>query len=216
MAGAVIPDDWDEVTYSCQKVRWPASEQWRALLMGQITEPEKDFFWDEETGSVDDAIAAVKEAEELSLPGYWTEYCDEVIPVSAFWAYQSTPQALLAGSWAILSLDTMRYSYNDPDFYLPRNSHEPDNADLLGLWHYDVSVRFTSFSTLFMRAMQYPGNVQLATYATNDAVTQFSFDAPHLVVGNRVWIEVWSTIAQNLSAGMSKVKFNGHFVGPLD
>jgi len=57
MPGIPIPDDWDGETYSCWCIEWPASEQWRAILLGYMSSPKLGREWDETTGSILDVQA---------------------------------------------------------------------------------------------------------------------------------------------------------------
>jgi len=49
-----IPDDWDGVTWCCQVVEWPASQQWQAILVGFLSTPSRGRFWDGDTGIIVD------------------------------------------------------------------------------------------------------------------------------------------------------------------
>lgn len=64
MTGAIIPDDWDGVTYRDVCVQWPDSEGWMSLLGGSLTRFTNETLWDAETGNVDDAVAAAYEIQE--------------------------------------------------------------------------------------------------------------------------------------------------------
>lgn len=184
-------------------------------MLGQITEPEREGFWDEDFGVVADAVQAIEDAETLTSPGFWTEECEEVNLAKAFWAWQSIPQDLLASTWATLELDELKYSLNNPNFSLALNSHVPVNEDLIGLWHYDVSVYFQTTARHLMRAVQLPWNVVLAiASSTGSRVTTLSFDTPHLVASNQVRIEVWSLSVETLNAQENSTWFNGHFIAP--
>jgi len=58
MGLAVVPDDWSE-GYVELCVKWPASEQWQAILRGLLTSPNDAEFWDKFTGDVDDPKIAI-------------------------------------------------------------------------------------------------------------------------------------------------------------
>ncbi len=57
MAGIPIPDDWDGVTWACYSIEWPVSQQWVAILNGEMSRPRLARTWDAETGSVVEAQA---------------------------------------------------------------------------------------------------------------------------------------------------------------
>jgi hypothetical protein len=52
MTGNIIPSDWDGVTFECQIIEWPASNEWRAIFNGLMTSPSRGRFWDGDTGSI--------------------------------------------------------------------------------------------------------------------------------------------------------------------
>jgi hypothetical protein len=52
-----IPDDWAGEDWFCVQVQWPASAMWISVLVGFLTSVTNGRFWNEDTGSVLDAIA---------------------------------------------------------------------------------------------------------------------------------------------------------------
>lgn len=62
-----IPDDWDGVSYCCYSIKWPQSELWEAILLGQVTEAGRGFFWDERTGNVVIASMAIRETFDYNF-----------------------------------------------------------------------------------------------------------------------------------------------------
>lgn len=77
MSGAFVPDDWDGETYKCIQITMPDSEHWRALLLGQIVEASQADFWDAETGDVDEAVAAIETAYQMTIENYPLE-CEQM------------------------------------------------------------------------------------------------------------------------------------------
>jgi hypothetical protein len=145
MPGAIIPTDWDGVSFNCQKVVWPSSVGWRAILLGQITEPERETFWDPESGDVGDATDAVKDAESLTAPEFWTKDCDMISghPVSAFLAYLTSDFVVPTGSYWKVPWDTLLWDFNGPGFSLFDSGHSPLTEQKPGWWHYEVQLFVT-------------------------------------------------------------------------
>src|SRR5690606_12920058 len=52
MPGVQIPSDWDGEAWSCVRVQWPDSPQYRALLRGALSQLMRGRYWDGQTGSV--------------------------------------------------------------------------------------------------------------------------------------------------------------------
>src|SRR4029450_11981581 len=60
MGDVVIPSDWDGESYCCFAVQWPESPHWRGVLNGLIDTAGTGFTYNEATGSVTDAINAIR------------------------------------------------------------------------------------------------------------------------------------------------------------
>lgn len=82
MAGCVIPGDWDGVTYQCTQVMWPGSENWRAILLGQMTELCAPSYWDASTGDDEIAAAAAEAAYQNSIASSAILECQPMNTVS--------------------------------------------------------------------------------------------------------------------------------------
>ncbi len=218
MAGAIIPDDWDGSTFECNKIQWPASPKWQAILLGQITEPAWANYWDPDTGDVEEAQEGVEDAFDLTIPDIYSEDCNVIpgIPVAAFWANKTANQAITAGTWTTVTWDTMGYDLNNPNFSLALEAHNPINADLMGLWHYDVNLKLLTATLMVARAIQTPGNVVKAwARMANNGTISLSFDEPHIVGGDQLRIEIWSSIANTVMGHIPDTRYNGHFLGPV-
>jgi len=50
-----IPQDWDGQTWRCVRIEWPDSLEYRAILGGLLSYLMRGRYWDEQTGSVQDA-----------------------------------------------------------------------------------------------------------------------------------------------------------------
>lgn len=69
MALIPIPNDWDGVSWCCSVIEWPSSDQWRAILLGQLTAPLRGRFWDGRSGTIVDAQAVGLEIYERNILG---------------------------------------------------------------------------------------------------------------------------------------------------
>ena len=66
MSGAIIPDDWDEVSWAGYVINIPDSAQWAALVRGALSGFQFDYFWDKDTGDVDGAVSAGNQLQAQS------------------------------------------------------------------------------------------------------------------------------------------------------
>lgn len=66
MGNANIPDDWMG-DYKDFVVRWPASDQWEAILRGQLTAPDFEDFWDLFSGDPEASMIAMDETLDTNL-----------------------------------------------------------------------------------------------------------------------------------------------------
>lgn len=219
MPGAIIPDDWDGLTYKCKRVIWPSSELWEAILFGQITEPQSEHFWDETTGDVDDTVSAMAQAETLTSPLFFTGECDMIPghPVSAFSAYHTSHQIVFAGVWNKVDWNTLAYSHNDPGFDLADDVHYPIPEDKDGIWHYDVEVTFSPSGQYWAcRAIEEDSDLQLAR--VDQALTRcnLSFDYDWGEGGTGIAIEMFSPLTFVIGEGRHLTWFSGHYLGETE
>ena len=218
MPGAIIPDDWDGGSFNCQKIVWPSSVKWRAILRGQITEPERTSFWDPDSGTVEDAVDAVEDAEYLTSPGFWTEDCD-VQPgqdiVSTFKVNKNLALGLAAATWTFVPFELFAYEHNSPDFALPISQHIVTNPDLFGLWHYDLTLALNTFNAIYTRVMATPGNITIAHLGSEIGRINLAFDHFWPGAGLGFHVQVWSPVASSLKIIPENCQWNGHFVGPV-
>lgn len=66
MGQGVIPNDW-EGEYCRFAFCWPNSPQWLAVARGVLTLPATGRFWDENTGTITEAQAIIKETFDINL-----------------------------------------------------------------------------------------------------------------------------------------------------
>lgn len=55
MSGLPIPDDWHNGDWDSYCIKWPSSPQWKAILVGFLTQATRGRFWDGDTGAIVDA-----------------------------------------------------------------------------------------------------------------------------------------------------------------
>lgn len=67
MGEIVIPDDWNGEDYCCFSVMWPNSLQWLAVLNGLVDTAGTGFSYNEATGNVTEAAAAIKQTWEYNF-----------------------------------------------------------------------------------------------------------------------------------------------------
>lgn len=111
MTGAIIPDDWDGVTYKCLRIQWPSSDLWEAILLGQVTIPTTAEYWDPDTGDAEDAASAVVTAYRQTIQNVFTEDCTdmentEIVGSIKFWPMQSDPTGWHKCDGGVLSKTT--------------------------------------------------------------------------------------------------------------
>lgn len=217
MTGALIPDDWDGSTFECLRIHWPASEKWRAVLLGQTTEATRPSFWDSETGSVEDTIEAVQDAANLTAPLFYTEGCDEMpILVPSFKAVKTGTQAIAAGTWTKIVWGALSYDFNDPEYVLVDNEHLPESEANMGLWHHDVGIQFELEDHILLRVLsQQLFAVVNRVHVVNNIQLNLGFNV-NAVDGldNAIHLEAWSLAANTIIVGSAESWWSGFKVGP--
>jgi len=88
MGSANIPDDWMG-EYRDYVIKWPLSEQWEAILRGQLTSPKSEEFWDVYSGNPLQSQDAMDETFDTNLhlkegtavnTGMMMDYAGSTIP----------------------------------------------------------------------------------------------------------------------------------------
>lgn len=153
MGGAVVPGDWDGSSYQCVRVIWPDSVDYQALLVGQITEPQSESFWDAETGDVSEAIAGMVTSELQTIETGWIEDCLTVETPPTFVVHTTQGNTLLAGIWEPITFNIETTEIGDPGWQgglLPTPAHRPYLEDKAGLWLYTLNLASHSPSQMFI------------------------------------------------------------------
>lgn len=220
MPGAIIPDDWDGVTFECQRIEWPASPKWLAILLGQVSEPSQAAYWDADTGSVDDAIEAVNDAFDLTIPDIYTKECDDVIPavpVSSFAVIQTIPQVIPSTVWTKILWSSFAYQTNSPNFNIANSLHEPmAGTEKPGIWHYTAHLNFTTSIPAWLKIEEQPSGKLLAVvYAPNTVNLHVSADINVDDVDAEITVSLLAIGGTTLVAGLGWSTWYGHWLGPV-
>lgn len=167
MAGAVIPDDWDGSTFKCNRIQWPSSEQWEAILLGQMTEAARETYWDPETGDPGPAAKAAKDGYLATIDesDIWLKECDEFMNVPAFRVHKNASQVIPSSVWTVITWEAYWHDSNNPGFILAQEAHSPNSVDLMGLWNYEVNIALDTSAQMFVRTITSTGSVTVATGA---------------------------------------------------
>lgn len=216
MPGAIIPDDWDEETYQCLKIQWPASVLWQAILFGQISEPQVDTYWDASSGDVQTAVLATMDAyintveqAELECP---EENGGGQTVATGFKAYLSANQLLTAGQNNEIQFDTLEWSVNSPNFDVTDYRHKPGAAGLLGLWHYTWQMSFDGDRIYTLKALSNVSNTGLFYFAKNRA---FNYSSPFRITdaSEFVFAQVVPPDARTALSGVNNTWWSGVYLG---
>lgn len=218
MAGAIIPDDWDGSTFECQRIEWPASPLWQAILLGQVTEPGWSSYWDADTGDVDAAAQAAKDAYRLTIPAIYAEGCDEVPAlVTAYMVETTSLFAMPPFTMTTVEFAAYIYQWNNPGFDFADFSHRPDLVGKSGMWHYDVQVRFQPdvLSQYRARAWIPQSSQEIARVENSRPYLSFSFDWWWGAGGYDIVIQAWAAVATTIRTGIGETFWDGSYLGPV-
>jgi len=85
-----IPQDWDGTGFCDYVVNWPDSSSWKQILMGLLTNPSLEVFWD---GSEDDVLEIIADFQPTLNPNLDELECDVMkIPIGTIVCFAgSTP-----------------------------------------------------------------------------------------------------------------------------
>jgi hypothetical protein len=189
---------------------------WQAILLGQATEPAWESYWDPDSGDVAEAVQGASDAFDLTVPEIYEEDCDVVELVASFKAGKTVTVAIPAGVWTTVPWEYLVYDLNTPNFNLAVNEHKPVNADLMGLWQYNVCLACTTGLQTFGRAIErpgVPGSQEIATVSSMQGVIGFGFEYNWSVTGKGIAIQYWSAVATTLEIVINICHFSGHKVG---
>lgn len=218
MAGAIIPDDWDGSTYKCQKIEWPSSPQWTAILLGQTTEPAFASYWDADSGDVEDAAEAAAEAFDLTVPAIYEEDCDvENYPISAFKCGLIAPYTQPPGTFITIPWNFFEYEYNGPDFNLGASaSHKVASVGRQGIWHYDLMVRVNIAGVFWaIRAINFTTGLVLARAEGVGSSLNCSFEYDWPVLSQEVRTQLYVASIGGPTVAIGHTFFDAHYVGPV-
>jgi len=185
MAGAIIPNDWDGSTYQCYKVQWPSSEQWGAILLGQITEPTVEAYWEPASGNPADAVQAVLTSEAQTEPEFYVEDCNDMTEhthprgeVTSRILNLALPsaQALSDGIWQKVNFE-VQTAFGAPHFWDDTNHKQVVTlTDYVGVWNYSGGVFVTSAPTTLSVGLYVNGSISHFTQATGQRGVYFRWN----------------------------------------
>ena len=215
---AIIPDDWDGTTFECKRVIWPSSKKWAAILLGQMTEPTVEAYWDGETEARVDASFAVQTAYRQTIPDIYNLGCDDLtnLPATAFKVVIDGTQAIAATTWTEIIWETYLYNHNDTGFDLGDFGHLPVSQQKKGLWHYDASLQVVAIPGVwYARAIIEETGQILANVQASGQFVDLSF--PHVWgnVDNTLRIETWGVAAMVISDTPGNTWWSGDYIGPV-
>ncbi len=219
MAGAIIPDDWDGSTFECNRIEWPASEKWQAILLGQVSEASQESYWDSQSGDEEDAATAVQTAYRQTTQNIFTVGCDEMIPgipVPAFKVTKDVDLGLSATTWTIVPWEEFVYEKNAPEFSLAASAHAVRDPDLFGLWHYEVILHTVDFEPMYIGIWKNPGSTLLGYVGGELTPVGFSFDYIWEDTDDLLTVQVWTFTAQDIDADPLACLWSGTFLGPVE
>lgn len=219
MAGAPIPDDWDGSTYDCYRVRWPSSEKWAAILLGQISEAAKETYYDENTGNPAIAAAAADDGFLQTLPDFWTIGCDDVpTAIPYFRVGQPNLSTIPSNVWTNLDFLGYQTTRNNPEWDFTANGHRPIADENMGLWYYHLQVRCTNQNEprelrLYIPQTTFP----IVTFRNRGHSTQCTFIMQHSIPGGTtIQPEVWSQGGGTLACQSFDCFMEGYLIGQVD
>ena len=217
MPGLAVPDDWDGETYKCYKIYWPKSEQYEAVLLGQLSEPQRASYWTPGSGNPEEVEAALLDGENLTLPTLYSEDCQEgvlTVPLT-FSVYLLGNQVLpINNDWTAIDFGQFSYHLGATGYDVADARHKPTEAGVpAGIWHYDLHVRLDGAGKVELRIRTADDANLLRTIERDQHVT-FSFE--HLWTGEvlGLWVECRSSVGLNVLDGPSRTWWSGRYIGP--
>ena len=216
MTGAIVPDDWDGSSYQCLKVIWPSSEQWTAILLGQITEPAKTAYWMGLETEKEEAAKATENAylQTIANDGYIAE-CEDIMIPSAFKFNKSDGLSIDASFWQSVSFNSAVYEINEPGwddgFFTP--GHRPADVGKAGLWHYELAFSALTPSLMFLRCVIEETGEQIALTRGSGNFATLSFEYFWDGGEDKLIPEIWTLEASTLDTQPKNCYFSGFYLG---
>lgn len=217
MPGAIIPDDWDGSTYDCYQIQWPSSNQWRAILLGQISEPTVQEFWDSGFGDpANPALAASTAYLATIAQADWN--CQEgsepveILPPTFFYYTIQTTYTPTIGSFSAVQFGNLVQQNGTHGYDPVLFQHNPAGVDKVGLWQYHVRLTWnTPSATIELDSGGHIGSWRLI--ADPGLNFQMSWLYLHPPGGTNVKIRIKPNTAVQLQQNYLKGGFYGHFLG---
>lgn len=218
MAGALIPDDWDGVTYKCWKVKWPDSLDYSAILLGNVSKPSYLDYWDADTGDAQAASNAIKEAYNTTLPDFWAEDCeDPILATKSFRVRNTVSQSIPAATWTKVVFDEFVWNVQTPGWNLAENAQDLTLPASAGIWQYNAGVVVASPIRVLLAVRlnnYYPIQVAGPNVATN-ALASVSWNVSAAWTWCNLWI--YTGVATTISViNDASPWFSGHLVKSIE
>lgn len=219
MTGAIVPDDWDGSTYKCYQVQWPHSEQYEAILLGNISKPSFLDYWDAGSGDAQEAANAVKTAYRNTVPDFWAEDCEEKVEATkSFRVRRDGIQSIPSGIWTKVLYDEYVWNLQAPGWNMPENAQDmtiPANA---GIWQYNAGIRINKFTDIYLGVQLNNSHFICISQAaaSNRCQLNVSWDVNATWTWLNVWVLVGTTGVETLNIPDFTNWFSGHLVKPVE
>lgn len=212
--GANVPDDWDGISYRCYRVTYPDSEKYRALLLGQISEPDTSSFWEPGSGDVDQAVSAVFHSNLVTLSEIFDTECSQMAETLRpyFRAKASSSQALNPTAYATIEFDTLLYNLNEPDFNTTFHWQDLQTAANEGLWLFNIGVGCFVGGETTIRVFHNGNDLR---YTNNGKNWNTCSIIRPMVEGDTIWVSAINSDSNSTNPIETVTFFEGTWLGPL-
>jgi len=219
MSGAIVPNDWDGSTYKCYQVQWPQSEQYEAILLGNISKPSFLNYWDGSSGDAQAAANAIKTAYINTLPDFWAGDCEEMpeLTTKSFRVKTDTPQAIPSNTWTKVSFDEYEWNLNSPGWSMPGNAMDltiPANA---GIWQFNAEIWVDDLTELYLAVRL--NNYWRIAQAKSQSTFNLDISTAWNVNATWTWLNIWiySTVATSVRISEDFSPYlSGHLVRSIE
>lgn len=215
MAYAIVPGDWDGETYKCYQITWPDSEEYAALLYGQLSSPGEDNFWDIQSGDVSEATSGILTALSISsLPNQIFEECYPLpeTPRPMFRAVLQSQQTISANQLTQVAFDSLSRNYNTPEFDVDYHYHQPYLAVNEGMWLYHTVIYSTTSESIVVHIQV--NNTSRAKFQVNGYYGSVSLVWP-VMQSDNVLVAVKNSTGFTIDNNPLETFFEGIWLGPL-
>ena len=152
-------------------------------MLGQMTEPAREKYWDVDTGDEVAAALAAEQAYINTIQGFPLE-CEEQVTANSFKVGRNVSQVVPASTWTQIGWNTDRWRLGNSGFNLSTyhgqiNSEEGQAEP--GIWAHQVQVAFEDYTgPIALRCMNQL--VEVASFNANVSAVNFA---------HFVWVYLW-------------------------